>query len=144
MFCVMYNVVNKETSNINTLISLCPALARVANEQGQKPLFQALHCNRQWFSGIQLILSLDRESLGEQDPETRLYPFMLAACLADEEFSIQANERPHKRQKVDSSNDDSTTQESPDEITARIQLTTVYRLLVEDPSVLCASLSRRS
>lgn len=129
--------VNKETANIETILSLCPSVASIADSRGQKPLFQALHCKRQWFSGVQLILTSDRAPLREQDPETRLYPFMLAASPADDRRATIV-ERPRKRQKLDSCNDSSAGQED----LPRIQLTTIYRLLAEDPSVLSAALSR--
>jgi len=112
-------------------------VASIADPRGQKPLFQAIHCKRQWFSGIQSILALDRTPLREQDPETRLYPFMLAASLADDEdVTVQ---RPRKRRKVVSNDDSSATR---DDDTPRIQLTTIYSLFTQDPSVLSAALSR--
>jgi len=132
----------KETANIESILSLCRSVVTIVDTRGQKPLFQALHCKRQWYSGVQTILKCDRMSLRERDTETRLYPFMLAAALADGRDPLE--ERPRKRQKLELDNDSSAalgvTILGKD--TSRIQLTTIYCLLVEDPSVLSAALSR--
>lgn len=135
---------NKETSNIETILSLCPATASTADSQGRKPLFQALHCKRQWLTGVQSILALDRPSLGEQDLQSSLYPFMLAASLADADRSDCIDEPPRKRQKLNSGASVSTAcqDKTYKEKGARIQLTTIYHLLAEDPSVLSAAIAR--
>jgi hypothetical protein len=130
-------------SNIETIIALCPITASIADPRGRKPLFRAIHGELQWQTGVKQILASDHPSLCEQDSKTNLYPFMLAATIADGD-SFVAKEPPQKRQKLNSGACVSTVrQDSVQNIKrARSQLTTIYCLLVEDPSVLSAALRK--
>jgi hypothetical protein len=136
-------VENKGMSNIETIIALCPITASIADPRGRKPLFRAIHGELQWQTGVKQILASDHPSLCEQDSKTNLYPFMLAATIADGD-SFVAKEPPQKRQKLNSGACVSTVrQDSVQNIKrARSQLTTIYCLLVEDPSVLSAALRK--
>jgi hypothetical protein len=142
-FIINFITENKGISNIETMIALCPITASIADPRGRKPVFQAIHCELQWQTGVKQILASDRPSVCEQDSKTNLYPFMLAATIADGD-SLWPKSRHKKRQKPNSGACVSTMrQDSVQNIKwARSQLTTIYCLLVEDPSVLSAALRK--
>jgi hypothetical protein len=63
-------------------------------------MFQALYRKLQWHAGVKAILGSDRLSLCEQDLKTNLYPFVLAASLADDACSDCEEAPTRKRQKL--------------------------------------------
>lgn len=128
---------NKETAVIDAILYHCPTAASVPDSQGQKPLTLALRCNRQWSNGIKSILEADRAVLRQKDSVTKLYPFMLAAVDKEEECD---DERPLKKRKAESEHDVSVSRGSIlSQHDSVKQLTTIYSLLAEDPSVLSSA-----
>jgi hypothetical protein len=130
--------VDKTTAVIDAILSHCPAIASVSDSQGRKPLALALCCKRQWSSGIKSILEADRAALRQKDSVTKLYPFMLAAVGEEEECG---DEPPRKKRKTESERDVHLISEKstvPEHDSAK-QLTTIYSLLMQDPSVVSSA-----
>jgi hypothetical protein len=70
----------KDIEILSVLIAAYPEAASKRNHEGQAPIFIALRDRMGWEEGLEVIVKADTEILASTDTETRLYPFLLAAC----------------------------------------------------------------
>lgn len=75
---------------IFTLLDVFPPAAAIPNACGQMPIHLAINSGIKWKS-IHQLLSACPSALQKQDPETGLYPFMLAAQRKKEDLDMTYN-----------------------------------------------------
>jgi ankyrin repeat protein len=72
----------KDTELITELIHAYPAAAGKRNNEGNAPIFIAVHDRMVWEEGLGKLVKADTDILAATDKETGLYPFLLAASLS--------------------------------------------------------------
>ena len=70
---------------IQLLLEAYPQAALCANNDGDVPLMLAIRGNLGWDHGLRLLVQTAPQVLSCRDPQTRLYPFLLAASYARDE-----------------------------------------------------------
>lgn len=78
-----------EPSVIDTLLSSAPAAAKIKDPiSGRLPLHSAIGSGKGYGQGVQGLIEAYPESMEIPDPETNLYPFMLAATAGKGRMAV--------------------------------------------------------
>jgi hypothetical protein len=100
---------------------------RLRDSFGRLPLFLALESGRSWpYGGIKELVRALPSSLAIKDTRTLLYPFMMAAV------DSYSGERPQKSRRLS----EGARRVDGENNTACVQLTTIFHLLLECPTLL--------
>jgi hypothetical protein len=134
-FCVSTTTTqtaDKESATVRYILDRAPNLVRLPDAFGRLPLFLALEYGRSWpYGGIKELVRALPSSLTTKDTRTLLYPFMMAAVDRESE------ERPQKLRRLS----DGVRRDDEENDTASMQLTTIFHLLLECPTLLNLALT---
>jgi len=73
---------------IDILLSTFPNSVNIPNADGETPLITLLKRRRKWNQGVSRLVRENPDSLLARDPETRLYPFAIAAAEKYGNYSV--------------------------------------------------------
>lgn len=132
----------KSAALLEYLMSLDPNLARLPDPAGSTtvPLHRALRSGRQWHEGVRVLFEAAPDFLRSRDAETGLLPFMTAAVAVEQEEEENVDrgicQRPDSAQQQLLARRDSVGRKSVHRSDECTQLTTIYLILREDPTVI--------
>lgn len=72
-----------EPSVIDILLEVSPSAAKIRDPTGRLPLHSAVGSGKGYHQGVQGLIAAYPEAVEIPDPETKLYPFMLAATAGE-------------------------------------------------------------
>jgi hypothetical protein len=127
LFSFSTQTAGKESATVRYILERAPHLVRLPDAFGRLPLFLALESGRSWpYGGIKELVRALPSSLTTKDTQTLLYPFMMAAV------DRESGERPQKLRRLP----DGVRRDDGENDTACMQLTTIFHLLLECPTLL--------
>lgn len=130
------NIEHKHRELVKYILDKAPHLKNIPDKDGTYPLSIALSegVKLSWFTGgVKELVQAVPSSLVAMDRRTGLYPFLLAAM--DIDCMVQL-ERPAKKRRFNMWVWDDRLDEQEDEENSRNQLTTIFHLLKECPTLL--------